>query len=85
MLKLPLAHRVNDGLSEAARTHPDRFAAFAALPTADPKAAADELERTVVRLGFKGATAANLSVTPFASTFISLPAGSFPIRLCCAA
>ena len=34
---------------------PDRFAAFAALPTADPKAAADELERTVTKLGFKGA------------------------------
>jgi predicted TIM-barrel fold metal-dependent hydrolase len=25
------------------------------VPTADPKAAADELERTVTRLGFKGA------------------------------
>ena len=35
--------------------HPDRFAAFAMLPTADPKAAADELERAVTRLGFKGA------------------------------
>ena len=28
---------------------------FAALPTADPAAAADELERAVTRLGFKGA------------------------------
>ena len=35
--------------------HPDRFAAFAALPTPDPKAAADELERAVTQLGFKGA------------------------------
>jgi 2,3-dihydroxybenzoate decarboxylase len=35
--------------------NPKRFAAFAALPTADPKAAADELERTVTKLGFKGA------------------------------
>ena len=34
---------------------PKRFAAFAALPTADPKAAADELERCVNKLGFKGA------------------------------
>jgi len=33
---------------------PDRFAAFAALPTCDPAGAADELERTV-KLGFKGA------------------------------
>ena len=34
---------------------PKRFAGFATLPTADPKAAADELERTVTKLGFKGA------------------------------
>src|SRR5216684_2103135 len=52
---VPLARRVNDRLAEAVRAHPDRFAGFAALPTADPKAAADELERTVTRLGFKGA------------------------------
>src|SRR6266852_203066 len=52
---VPLARRVNDRLAEAVRAHPDRFAGFAALPTADPKAAADELERTVTKLGFKGA------------------------------
>jgi len=52
---VPLARRANDRLREAVLAHPDRFAAFAALPTADPKAAADELERAVVRLGFKGA------------------------------
>jgi predicted TIM-barrel fold metal-dependent hydrolase len=52
---VPLARRVNDRLHEAVQRHPDRFAAFAALPTADPKAAADELERCVTRLGFKGA------------------------------
>ena len=34
---------------------PDRFAGFATLPTPDPKAAADELERAVSKLGFKGA------------------------------
>ena len=37
------------------RRAPRRFAGFAALPTPDPKAAADELERTVTQLGFKGA------------------------------
>jgi 2,3-dihydroxybenzoate decarboxylase len=52
---VPLAHRVNDRLHAAVQRHPDRFAAFAALPTADPRAAADELERTVTKLGFKGA------------------------------
>jgi predicted TIM-barrel fold metal-dependent hydrolase len=52
---VPLARRVNDRLYEIVRTHPQRFAAFAALPTADPRAAAEELERAVTRLAFKGA------------------------------
>ncbi len=52
---VPLARQANDRLHEAVRTHPDRFAGFAALPTADPRAAADELERAVTKLGFKGA------------------------------
>jgi 2,3-dihydroxybenzoate decarboxylase len=49
-----LTRRVNDRLNTAVKAHPKRFAAFAALPTIDPNAAADELERTV-KLGFKGA------------------------------
>lgn len=49
------ARAVNDRLAAAIAAHPKRFAAFAALPTADPKAAADELERVVTRHGFKGA------------------------------
>lgn len=44
----------NDMLYEAIQAHPDRFAGFATLPTPDPKAAANELERCVSRLGFKG-------------------------------
>ncbi len=51
---IPMAKDANDLLHEAVKAHPDRFAGFAALPTADPKAAADELERTVSKLGFKG-------------------------------
>src|SRR6184192_1737554 len=50
-----LARNANDRLTQAIAAHPDRFAGFAALPTPDPKAAADELERTVTKLGFKGA------------------------------
>jgi predicted TIM-barrel fold metal-dependent hydrolase len=50
-----LARASNDALHEAVRTHPARFAGFATLPTPDPKAAADELERAVTQLGFKGA------------------------------
>ena len=49
-----LTRRVNDRLNAVVAANPKRFAAFAALPTSDPKAAADELERTT-RLGFKGA------------------------------
>lgn len=50
-----LARSSNDVLYEAVCAHPGRFAGFATLPTPDPKAAADELERAVVKLGFKGA------------------------------
>ncbi len=50
-----LAATVNDRLAAACAAHPDRFAAFAALPTCDPAAAADELSRCVERHGFKGA------------------------------
>jgi 2,3-dihydroxybenzoate decarboxylase len=49
-----LSRRANDRLFEAVLAHPARFAAFATLPTPDPKAAADELERTVTKCGFKG-------------------------------
>ncbi|MGC2520980.1 MAG: amidohydrolase family protein [Burkholderiales bacterium] len=52
---VPLARRANDRLHEAVRAHPGRFAGFAALPTPNPGAAADELERAVIQLGFKGA------------------------------
>jgi predicted TIM-barrel fold metal-dependent hydrolase len=52
---VPEATAMNDRLHDAVDRNPERFAAFAALPTRDPRAAADELERTVTRLGFKGA------------------------------
>lgn len=45
----------NDRLRDICSAHPDRFTGFAMLPTSDPKAAADELERAVDKLGFKGA------------------------------
>jgi predicted TIM-barrel fold metal-dependent hydrolase len=50
-----LARHSNDFLAAAVHRHPDRFAGFAALPTADPAAAADELTRTVEEHGFRGA------------------------------
>jgi len=50
-----IGRRINDRLAAFIATKPDRFAGFAALPTSDPAAAADELERTVDKYGFKGA------------------------------
>ena len=52
---IPLAREVNDLLAAAVKAHPNRFAGFATLPTADPAAAVKELDRAVTRLGFKGA------------------------------
>jgi predicted TIM-barrel fold metal-dependent hydrolase len=52
---VPLARDSNDFLHAGITRHPERFAGFATLPTAAPDAAADELERAVARLGFKGA------------------------------
>jgi predicted TIM-barrel fold metal-dependent hydrolase len=52
---IAMARDANDRLHAAVKAHPTRFAGFAALPTADPRAAAEELERCVTRLGFKGA------------------------------
>ncbi len=50
-----VAKAANDRLYKIVRNHPDRFAAFANLRTSDPIAAADELERSIEKLGFKGA------------------------------
>jgi uncharacterized protein len=52
---IAVARDANDQLAAAVRRHPTRFAGFAALPTAAPDTAADELERTVSDYGFKGA------------------------------
>jgi 2,3-dihydroxybenzoate decarboxylase len=52
---ISMARRINDAQAETIQKYPDRFAGFAALPTQDPRAAADELERAVKQLGFKGA------------------------------
>ena len=49
------AREANDALAGFVAAHPDRFAGLAHLPLTDPDAAADELERCVNQLGFKGA------------------------------
>ncbi|MCY4547520.1 MAG: amidohydrolase family protein [Defluviicoccus sp.] len=50
-----IARGVNDRLAGIIAAAPDRFQGFAALPTPDPAAAADELDRCVGELGFRGA------------------------------
>jgi predicted TIM-barrel fold metal-dependent hydrolase len=52
---LAIAREANDFLADAVRKNPARFAGFAALPTATPDRAAEELERMVREHGFKGA------------------------------
>jgi uncharacterized protein len=49
------AREANDRLAEAVRAHPGRFGGFATLPTADPRAAAAELDRATSDLGLIGA------------------------------
>src|SRR6185503_20263404 len=52
---IPVAKKANDFLFSKVKDSAGRFEAFAILPSADPKAAADELERAVTKLNFKGA------------------------------
>jgi 2,3-dihydroxybenzoate decarboxylase len=52
---VPHAREANDFLAAQIRKHPDRYRGFAHLPLQDPKAAADELARTVREHGFLGA------------------------------
>jgi predicted TIM-barrel fold metal-dependent hydrolase len=51
---IPMARDANEKLYAAMKAHPKRFAGFAALATAAPEAAADELERCVKDYGFVG-------------------------------
>ncbi len=49
------AQDVNERIASRVAAHPQRYAGFAHLPLTDPDASADELERAVTQLGFKGA------------------------------
>jgi len=51
---IELTRAANDRLAEAVRANPTRFAGFATLPWQDPRAAAEELDRAVTKLGLKG-------------------------------
>jgi predicted TIM-barrel fold metal-dependent hydrolase len=60
-MSVVLAREANDRLYDGIQVYPERFAGFAALPTPNPEAAADELERTVSDLGFKGGLISGLT------------------------
>jgi 5-carboxyvanillate decarboxylase len=49
-----MAIEANDGLHAAIQKHPDRFVGLAAVAPQSPDEAAQEIERCVSRLGFKG-------------------------------
>jgi len=53
---LALARNVNDEIGATVRQQPKRLAGLGTLPMQDVKAAIDELERSVTKLGLKGAT-----------------------------
>ena len=59
------ARAINDRLNEVVTGNPDRFAAFATLPTQDPEGSAAELERCVGEFGFKGAMLHGLTAGKF--------------------
>lgn len=50
-----VAREANDALAEIVDDNPERFQALGAIPTPAPGAAAEELERAVTQLGFRGA------------------------------
>jgi uncharacterized protein len=52
---IDFARATNNFMADAIRAAPGRLAGFAHLPMRVPEAAADELERTVLELGFRGA------------------------------
>jgi aminocarboxymuconate-semialdehyde decarboxylase len=53
---LALSREVNDDIAAVARQQPKRLAGLATLPAQNVKFAIDELERSVTKLGMKGAT-----------------------------
>jgi gamma-resorcylate decarboxylase len=54
-IAIDTAKRMNDELALMVEAHPKQFLGFAAVPLQDVRAAGDELERAVSKLGFKGA------------------------------
>ena len=69
-LAIKVAREANDRLLRITQESGGRFEGFAVLPTAEPAAAADELERAVTKLGFKGAMVHGLTGVGTAGRFL---------------
>jgi predicted TIM-barrel fold metal-dependent hydrolase len=84
---IQIARRANDMLAEAVARHPTRLQALATLPVAMPEQAAEELDRCVRALGFKGTMlcgrigARNLDDPTFTPIFQCAEALGAPILL----
>lgn len=72
---IEIARRANDFLAGEVAKKPDRFQGLAALPMQDPEAAAQELQRCVRDLGFRGALVNGFSQIDDAAdaTYYDLP------------
>lgn len=72
---IEIARRANDFLAGEVAKRPDRFQGLAALPMQDPEAAAQELQRCVRDLGFRGALVNGFSQIDDAAdaTYYDLP------------
>jgi predicted TIM-barrel fold metal-dependent hydrolase len=53
--QIAVSRDANDLLADTVKKHPKRYGGFASLPVAAPDKAAEELDRCIKQLGFKGA------------------------------
>jgi len=68
-----IARKANDYLAEQIHVRPDRFQGFAALPMQEPELAAQELERCIKDLGFRGALVNGFSNVNDMTVYYDLP------------
>lgn len=78
-----VARETNDFVADAVRQNPSRLGAFAVLPTADPEAAARELEHAKHDLGFVGSMINGMTAGKFLddSSFEPLLAAAEELRM----
>src|SRR5215831_20927966 len=68
-----IARKANDYLAEQIHVRPGRFQGFAALPMQEPELAAQELERCIKDLGFRGALVNGFSNVNDMTVYYDLP------------